>query len=191
MTNWIFRSLRQSTKSKKWIWILFSYFWYSRLFRVQWGIRGLVNINVGPVHDSWYKRNLSKWKIIKIESCNRITNRTAEWKSKKPYIDSKISSRIENFFQNLEKNFQGNIKIMQHEFVIVYGYLLRTKLGFQNDFLNSAPRLVVSSTNQRPFETLISKFQHNELLQECLKSPKIYKNCHIVLNIFWNYLYPK
>ena len=28
---------------------------------------------------------------------------------------------------------------MQHEFVIVYGYLLRTKLGFQNDFLLGSP----------------------------------------------------
>ena len=53
--------------------------------------------------------------------------------------------------------------------------LTQNQVGFLKRFFYSALRLVVSSTNQRPFETLISKFQHNELLQECLKTQTFIK----------------
>ena len=87
----------------------------------------------GPVHDSWVKRNLLQWKIIKIESYKIITSRTDEWECKIHWVVSKTSSRTEKIFQNLGKNFKDNIKIMLQEFVIAYEYWLRTKSGFQID----------------------------------------------------------
>ena len=62
--------------------------------------------------------------------------------------------------------------------------LTQNQVGFSKRFFNSDLLLAVSSTNQRQFKTLISKFQHYELLQECLKTPDIYENFHI-LPIFY------
>ena len=60
--------------------------------------------------------------------------------------------------------------------------LTQNQVGVSNWFLNSDFWLAMRAANQRSFETQISKFQHNELLQECMKMVELY--FPNVLNLF-------